>query len=256
MTYGIEFLNTNKLLAFIDKVTKDDMINTLEFEENKDELKKWIITILTSISRKVISKIKKSKDSIGSQSRFVNNEWVTIYFDSKQNKALSSRLDTYSTDDIFIFHNTILQTTVDFIGKKEVLDIFYKAYLFELSHEAASETIYRKDVDSMLDLFNDPRYREVREDSILPALSDRFAEQLSLTDLRFKSIEEAEDAYEKSKTQEDLAQLKKLYIIKAENDVKNCFDHEDLRRMYDQAKFDCVRRVITRRSAYLDIYGY
>ncbi len=34
-TYGLEFTNTNDLFVFIDKINKDDVLNTYKFEENK-----------------------------------------------------------------------------------------------------------------------------------------------------------------------------------------------------------------------------
>lgn len=253
LTYGLEFSDSNNLFVFIDKVIKDNLLNTLKFEENREKLEKGIIYVLASISRKIIQELKEDKYNISNTTEMKNGEWVDIYFDRKKNKILSSRLDTYPTNEILLYRDKILHQTVDFFGKKEVLDIFYQAYLDELSHEALLETSYRRDVDSLLDLFNDLRYKEVRDSSILPALSDKFAEQLSSGDLKFKNIEEATKAYEKDGSLETLAQLKKLHMIKTTDDVENCDDGKKLGEMLGNAKFDCVKRIIIRRLAYLDV---
>lgn len=252
VSYGEEFRDTNNIFSFIDKVCKDDILSTLKFEEHKEMLKQGIVRIFNSISRQIIQELKEDKYNISSKSEFINGEWIETYFDRKKNKIVSYRIDTYPTDDILLYHNKILQETVDFVGKKEVLDTFYKAYLKALSHEANLECTYRRDINALLDLFNDPRYREVREGSIFQALSDKSAEQLSLDELKFKSIEEAEKAYENDGSIETLAQLKKLHMIKAIEDTENCDDYEKLGNMLNEASLDCVRKIIIRRLAYLD----
>jgi len=252
VTYVGEFRNTKNIFVFIEKLIKDDLMNTFKFEESKKELENNITYTLISISRKILGELKENKNDISHITEIKNGEVIHIYFDRKENKILSSMFDAYPANDILLYYNKILQETVDFIGKKEVLDLFYETYLKELAFEARMETHNRRNMDTLLDLFNDPRYKEVREESILPALSDKVAEQLPLSELKFKNIEEATKAYEKDGALETLAQLKKLCIIQAIKNTKDCSDYEELGKMLHEAKLDCVKRIIIRRLAYLD----
>jgi hypothetical protein len=253
VTYGNEFMYTRDIFVFVDKVIKDDLLNTFRFEENKKELESNITSVMISISREIIQELKESKYDISHTTEIKDGEVIDTYFDRKKSKILSSMFDAYSANDLLLYHNKILQETVDFIGKNEVLNLFYKAYLQELAFEAVMETHNRRNMDALLDLFNDPRYKEVREGSILPALSDRVAEQLPLNELKFKNIEEATQAYKKDETLETLVQLKKLHMIEVTKKTENCYDHEELAKMLHEAELDCVRRIIIRRLAYLDV---
>lgn len=223
LTYGIEFRNTKNIFVFIEKVIKDDLAKTFKSEESKKALEEQIISTLISISREIIEEIKESTRNI------------------------------YLANDILLYHDKILCETSDFVGKSEVLKLFYEAYLTELSFEAKMETQYCRDMNSLLDLFNNPRYKEVKIASIRPALSDKAAEMLSLDDLKFKNIEEATQAYEKDGSLETLAQLKKLYMIEAVKNTENCYDHEELGKMLNENNFSCVQRIIIKRLAYLDV---
>lgn len=251
-SYGTEFRNTNNLFIFIDKVIKDDVLNTLKLDESKERLKSGIISILNSISRVIIQELKEDKYHISERWEIKNGGVLVFYFDKKRNEYLTSRHDTYPTNNILLYRDKIVQETEDFIGKKEVLDTFYQAYLKALAHEATIESIHCREVDSLLDLFNNPRYKEVRENAIASALSDKIAEQLPLSEIKFKDIEEATNAYEKDQTPENLAQLKKLYIIDMIQKTENCNDYDLLGNLLSEAKFDCVKRVVIKRLAYLD----
>ena len=252
-SYGDEFRTTNNLFVFINKVSTDNILNTVKFEQNKEILTTKILSILTSISRRIIQELKEDKYDISERTEISNGQISHTYFDRKKNVHLDSRADTYPTNDILLYHNKVLKETEDFFGKKEVLDIFYEGYLKALSHEAKMECIYlKRDMNALLDLFNNPRYKEVREESIVPALSDNAAEQLSMEELKFKSIEEAEKAYEKDRSLETLAQLKKLHMIEAINNTQNCHNIEELGEMLNEAKLDCVKSIIIGRMAYLD----
>ncbi len=253
ITYGLEFIDSRNIFAFIEEIIKYDFLSTFKFKESKEKLKSSIIFALSSISMNIINELRENKNTISHTTEFKNGQIVHTYFDRKKNRVLSSRLDIYSTDDILSYHNKILQETGDFVGKKEVLDLFHKEYLRDLSHEARLEASYYRNIDDLLDLFNNPRYEAVRDDSIWSAISDKAAEQLPLDNLKFKDIKEATRAYQEDGKPETLIQLKKLHIIQAIKNTENCYDRDELHKMLDESEFKCARRVIMRRLVCLDI---